>query len=225
MSLPSFGLFPPDLFPPDLFGPGPSGPTSATQYHVYGNGGSGGPIDYGTPLATVSLLTWTSPALLASSDWAFGVRAFDPISLLEEANVDARVRILIDAARADITARPLAPLGLTALPRAAGAIRVHWVANYTPDPTALGATGYHVYLGTPTVNLVTPAATVLDTGARDYTANVPGLVDGAVYQVCVRAYNATGEEKNANFVSVTADASGPAAVDGLTGSATFEQGS
>jgi hypothetical protein len=40
------------------------------------------------------------------------------------------------------------------------------------------------------------------------------------YTIGVRAYNATAEESNSNTVIVTADATGPAAVGALTGTAT-----
>jgi len=222
--LPPLGFLPPDAFPPDVFGPG--GVLGGASYHVYWNSGNPAlPIDYTTPIATIVApdLSWTTGPLVPGT-YYFGVRAFDPTSRLEEANVDARVEVLLDATRTDITAEPLPPFGLTAIALAGGTIRVHWVRNGLPDPVAEAPTGYHVYCGTPTVNLVTPVATVLDTGAPNYHVDIPSLTNDTVYQLAVRAYNATGEEKNTVVVSCMAESVGPTHVDSLTSSATFNQG-
>ncbi len=66
------------------------------------------------PIATTSGLTYTVGPLAAPSDNTFAVRAFDTISGIEEANTDARVRIILDAAGNDVTARPNSVVGLSA---------------------------------------------------------------------------------------------------------------
>jgi len=97
-----------------------------TSYHVYAGDGAGGPVDYATPLATVAGTTWASPPLAMPSDNKFAVRAFDDVTGLEESNVDAQVRIRVDAAGNDISGLPNAPLGLAARPTANGGARVTW---------------------------------------------------------------------------------------------------
>lgn len=85
-----------------------------TQYHIYGNSGSG-PINYSVPLATTSSLTWTSGELTPGT-WKFAVRAFDPATGLEEQNLDAAATITLDAGGNDISNRPAPPNALRAFP-------------------------------------------------------------------------------------------------------------
>lgn len=90
------------------------------SYHVYGNDGQGGAIDYTKVIATVPAASATPLAeymagpLAAPSDNLFAVRAFDDVSGVEEANTDARVRVVIDASGNDISSRPNAVIGLAA---------------------------------------------------------------------------------------------------------------
>lgn len=186
----------------------------AIQYHIYANDQAGGPVDYSTPVGTTALTTFVSPALAAGSNVSFAVRAFDPASGLEEENVDARVRILLDQNGQDVSGRPGAPAGLTVTPLAGGALRVHWL----PCPSAQAArpTGFHVYLGSPAIDYTTPATTVSANGSRDYRADLPAQSDGTTYLVAVRAFNAAGEESNTLTVPARADATGPDPVDALT---------
>ena len=98
-------------------------------YNVYSNTGIADPINYNSPIATVSVLTWTSSPLAFPGIWRFGVRAFDPVTMLEEENLDCAVTIILDASGIDITNRPKAPTALRAFPRAGGTIRVEWAYN------------------------------------------------------------------------------------------------
>lgn len=187
----------------------------ATQYHVYGNDGAGGPIDYGTVLATASALTWDTSALTAGL-WRFGVRAFDTVSGLEEANVDAVVDIAISAGLADVSAVPAAPAGLTAAATAGGGAHIAWTwpPSRGPQPT-----GFHVYLGSPTPSYGSPAATVAFTaGKTRYSTDLTGLSDGTDYQIAVRTYNALGEETNLFVATVTGNSAAPADVQNLAAS-------
>jgi hypothetical protein len=190
------------------------------QYHIYSNDAAGGPVSYQAPIATVAGTSYSTPPLAPGSNTTFAVRAFNTASGLEEANVDARVQIVLDSQGNDISGRPAPVLGLSARAAAAGAFVVTWLKN--PAVLAGKATGYHVYLGTPTTSYASPAATVSDTGARHYTTTIPGLADGQTYQVAVRAFNAAGEENNTFAVSVTARSSGPSPVDGLSITGTFQ---
>jgi hypothetical protein len=86
-----------------------AGPVS---YNIYSNTGVGDPINYGSAIATVGGLTWTSSALAYPGTWRFGVRAFNAFG--EEQNLDCAVTIVLDAGGFDITLRPVAPVGLRA---------------------------------------------------------------------------------------------------------------
>ena len=189
--------------------------SSGLQYHVYANSGIGDPIDYGDPIATTGLLTWTSSALAHPGVWRFGVRAFNAFG--EELNLDASVTIILNAAGIDITNLPVAPTNLRAFATANGGIRVEWTQ---PPVTGLKApTGFHVYWGTGgTPNYSAIKATVLAGSAiaGSFVANLSGLMNAIAYTFGVRAYNSTAEETNVNSVTVVADSAGPAPVVSLT---------
>ena len=191
------------------------------EYHVYGNSGAGDPIDYSSAIATSSGLSWTSGALTFPGTWSFSVRAYDTVSGLEDQNLDCAISITLDSNGNDITARPLPPLALRAFAQAAGSIRVEWYYPQSAGPTA--PTGFNVYTGTGgSPDYESPAATVAFSAgiANTFVSDLTGFIDGMVYTIGVRAFNATAEESNTNTVSVTADATGPAAVVALTATAT-----
>ena len=107
------------------------------QYHVYGNGGAGGPIDYTTVLATVTGTIWTSPTLAPGNSWAWAVRAVDPATGLEDQNVDQRAFLVLDSSGNNVTLLPAAPTGLTVRPWTSGSLLVEWHAVVSGrDPTA-----------------------------------------------------------------------------------------
>jgi hypothetical protein len=187
------------------------------SYNIYANTGVGDPVDYSTIVDTTSALTWDSPALAANSRWTFAVRAFDTVSGLEESNLDARVSIVVSAAQADVSGAPNPPTGLTVRATAGGGAAVSWA--YNPGGQGGAPTGFKVYAGTPAVSYATALATVpYSPGARTFSATLSGLTDAAVYQVTVRAFNASATEANTDTVSFTADATGPNPVDGLAAS-------
>jgi len=194
----------------------------AIQYHVYENDGAGGPIDYSTPVATVSGLSWLSGTLAAGSDTSWGVRAYDTVSGLEEANLTATARVRLDAGGNDVTAVPNAPRAITTRAGAAGTAIVEWV--YVAAGESAAPTGFRVWLTAGgTVNYaVSPAATVSAVGngpIRTYSTTLSGLTDGATYSIGVRAYNATGEEPNETKATVVGSTVPPSNVTGLAGSA------
>jgi hypothetical protein len=189
-----------------------------TSYHIYGNGGGGGPIDYTTPLATTATLTWTSGVLPADSGWKFAVRAFDTTSGLEETNVDAVAAIDLNAVQRDVTNLPFPPEHLTVDPVAGGAV-VHWSYPFTAAANRPNA--FFVYIGSPVPDYGGDLSTVLyNRGIVLYRSVITGLTPGVTYQVGVRAYNYVGEEQNTTVASVTIPASAPANVDSLAGTAT-----
>ena len=183
---------------------------SGLEYQIYANTGIGDPINYGLPIATTGLLTWTSGPLAFPGTWKFGVRAFDPVTHLEEENLDAAITLILDGSGIDITNRPKAPMALRAFPTAGGGIRVEWAYNtINPNPAP---TGFHVYKGTGgTPNYASIAATVSFSAAiaGTFVANLAGLSNGVAYTIGVRAYNGTAEEPNTSTVTVTADSDRP----------------
>lgn len=188
----------------------------ATQYHVYANDGAGGPIDYGTVVATTASLTWASGALAYPGDWRFGVRAFDTVSGLEESNVDAAVRLVLDATGVDITGRPAPVASLAVATVVGGSLRVTWfpASHATPRPT-----GYRVWCqGGASVNFaLAPDATVpFDGAATVFAATIGPLTSGADYAVAVRAYAGSTDDGSTAFVLAVPDGDGPDPVDDLT---------
>jgi hypothetical protein len=185
----------------------------AIVYRIYFNGGTGGPVNRTTPVATPSGLTWDSFPLASPSDNTFAIEVLDTVTGLQSQTGDAWVRVRIGDQGADVTLWPAAPVGLSVAPRAGGTAVVAWTA---PPGGAGGAPrGFHVYLGTPTPDYSTPAAVVAyDSGSpgRHYQVTLTGLSDGVVYAVAVRAWNAGGEEQNTTSVLVTGDTTGPAGV-------------
>ena len=198
----------------------PAAFSSTLEYHVYSNTGIGDPINYTSAIATTGLLGWTSSPLTSPGVWRFGVRAFNPVSGLEEENLDASITLILDASGRDITNRPLPPTAIRAFATAGGGIRVEWAYNtINPSPVP---TGFHVYIGTGgTPNYLSPAATISFQAsiAGTFVANLASLENGTTYTVGVRAYNATAEEPNTNTVNVTAASVGPTAVLDLTATA------
>lgn len=190
----------------------------AIEYRVYSNDGAGGPVDYTTPIATTSGLTQATPALAPSSDTTFAVRARDTVTGIEERNLDARTRIILDAGGLNITDRPAPPSGLTARILPGPIVLVAWTH-------AVGAVGaapsvFRVYVGSPTPDYGTIALSVPWGRLRGtFQGRLSGLAPGT-YQVGVRAYNAAGgEEGNTVVAEFTIPAAGPDPVEGLAGSA------
>lgn len=193
-------------------------------YHVFMNTGIGDPINYGSVVATVTGLTWTSSPLTVPGVYSFGVRAFYVISGLQESNLDCEITVDLNAAGVDISNSPLAPLALRAFPYGTGGVRVEWIAPPVYGPSA--PTGFHVYFGTgPAPNYGVVAATVLASAVlvnNNFILDLTGLTGGTLYAIGVRAFNATAEETNTNTVSVTPISTGPLPVQSLIGIATSQ---
>ena len=160
----------------------------STSYRIYANGGTGGPIDYSTVVATVTGTTYTPAALAPGSSWAFAVRAFDAASGLEEPNTDCRVAVNLDASGNDVTATPT-PATITGLtPRPGGSLRVDWIQWSIPP--ASKPTSFAVYAtpGTTVNTAAGPGATTTSRGsARQFSATITGLTPGTSYAVLVRS--------------------------------------
>jgi len=159
----------------------------AISYHIYANDGRGGDVDYSTPVATKTGLSFSVGPLAAPSDNTFAVRAFDAASGLEEANTDARARVVVDPAGNDVTARPNAVLGLSVRRTAGATCRVAW--GY--DPTGQGGPPSR-FAVTLTPGPSGPAATVAFLpGVPGYGCSLWGLTGGTSYTIEVRAIGAS----------------------------------
>jgi hypothetical protein len=164
------------------------------SYNVYKNDGAGGPVDYSTVMANTSSLSYSPSALDLGSDNLFAVRALDSVTGLADMNVDAVVRIVVDAAGADVTNRPPPSANVASVARAGGKALVTWTYNRL----AAGGipTGFKIWLTAgSSVNYGTsPAVTIpyTDEPAGIFTATLSGLTDGTTYSIGVRTYTATG---------------------------------
>jgi hypothetical protein len=157
------------------------------SYNIYMNDGRGGDVDYTTPIATTHGLTFTFGPLAAPGDTTFAVRAIDTTSGIEEANTDARARIVLDASGNDVTNRPHNVRGLSVRPTRGGCCRVAW--GYVPIGREAIPIRFAVYL-TPgsSPDLSTPAAVVpYAAGTVGYECSLSGLADQTSYIVAVRA--------------------------------------
>lgn len=192
----------------------------ATSYNVYKNNGSSGPVDYTTVVANVSALTYTASALSFPSDTTFAIRATDGTNV--ETNVDARVRIVLDASGNDITGVPNSVGMISAIANASGSIRVDWVYR-TPESGPV-PTGFDVWatLGTSVNYAASPNATaVRSIGVSRYSATITGLTGGTQYTIGVRAFNAVGTESNTNSATVFPVTTAPVTVDSLAATPTL----
>lgn len=192
----------------------------STSYNVYKNNGSSGPVDYTTVVANVSTLTYTASALSFPSDTTFALRATDGTH--EETNVDARIRIVLDAGGVDITAVPNSPGMISAIANASGSIRVDWVYR-TPESGPV-PTGFKVWatLGSSVNYAASPDATATRSiGVSRYSATIAGLTGGTQYTVGVRGFNAVGTEANTNAATVFPITTAPGTVDSLAATPTL----
>ncbi|MDE2508694.1 MAG: hypothetical protein KGM43_15900 [Planctomycetota bacterium] len=189
-------------------------------YNIYSNNNSGGAVNYAAPIASTAALSFTTSTLPPGSDTTFAIRAQDTATGLEEANTIVVRRVILDANGNDVSAQPNAPHALQAAPTAGGGCSVSWA--YQSQGQGAPPNGFYVYsTAGSTPNYAAPAATVpYSTTAAGFQCEVNGLVDGQIYAVAVRAFNAVATESNTVAVSVTGDLTPPANVD-LFSVATF----
>jgi hypothetical protein len=186
------------------------------SYRVFGNDGAGGPIDYNTVLHDTSGLLYATAPLAAPGVHRFGVRAYDPVSGLEEKNTDAAVRIEIDASGDDVSARPGPISHLAARPGPNGSVVVEW--TYLRPPGRPDPAGFKLWItaGTSVNYLASPALTVGSRGSRSYRATLPGPYAGPTYAVGVRAYAGALDDGGTLAAIVEPDSSAPDAPDDLS---------
>ena len=159
----------------------------AIAYHIYANDGRGGEVDYSAPVATTSDLSFAAGPLLAPSDNWFAVRALDTASGIEEANTDARVRLLIDPAGNDVTAQPNPANGLSARRTAGGTCRLAWGYDSTGQGGA--PSRFDVTMNPGPTGPVASVAYLA--GVSGYECTVSGLAPNISYAISVRAVGAS----------------------------------
>ena len=189
-------------------------------YRIYSNGGTGGPIEYSTPLATIPDLTYTTGPLAPSGDYRFGVRAFDTATGIEEANTQATRRLVLDGLGRDTGEAPNAIHALIARPLADGNLRVAWA--YRSAGQAATPISFEVYLTSgSTPDLTTPRTTVAyRTGVLGYDCVLAGLGDAIVSTVSVLTRGADVLAVcDTVSTSVQGDSTPPDDVDGLVATA------
>jgi hypothetical protein len=193
-------------------------PIPVIVYDVFSNDGHGGPIDYTTPIGTTSSLSYVLPSLATSADWSFGVRSRDTANAVTDLNVDARVRIHLDASGNDLASLPNPPVSMNATPSKAGGVYLTW--QYERRGQGALPKSFKVYItpvsaGSP--SWITPAASIAFRADRDlYAATVGGLSNGVEYFLGVRSSNDAGIESNVNVLRVVGDNSPPTSVLGLS---------
>src|SRR6516225_12308007 len=99
----------------------------AILYRIYGNNGTGGPVDFSSPIATVQELSYATGPLNASGDYTFLVRAYDPGTGFEDGNTEARVRVSIGPDGSDMSGVPGPPTALSFIPLGGGGAGLSWV--------------------------------------------------------------------------------------------------
>lgn len=176
--------------------------TPVISYRIFANDGAGGPVNYASPIATVSGLTYTGSALAHGSNTILAVRSYDSANSIDDMNMHVRQTILINSSGVNVTSVPTSPVGVTARTRAGGQAAVEWMFSPLSAPIP---TGFHVYMNSgSTVNFsLSPVATVpWAQRRRTYGAVLSGLSDGVTYAFGVRAYNSIADD--GNTVSTTA---------------------
>ena len=187
---------------------------------------AGGAIDYShaittVPAATVgSVLSFEGKALDSPSDNLFAVRAFDDVSGVEEANTDARVRVVIDADGRDVSNRPNAVVGLAARWTIGDACLASWSydpsgqggppARFIVTSACAGITAIPDLLSFPTrqVDFVS--------GLAGYGCRLDGLTTASAWTIEVYAVGASDAINGPTASASLSKQSGAlAAVDGL----------
>ena len=192
----------------------------AIAYHIYRNDGRGGEVDYNSPIATTAGPTFEAGSLAAPGDHRFGVRAFDATSGIEEANTDARVRIVLDPDGNDVTARPNGVVGLQARATAGATCWVAW--GY--DPTGQGGppTSFLVAIGVASATGSGFGSATLDylPGVAGYGCSLAGLPANTPCLVTVRAVGSSSLLAGPIATALVIDPATPlGAVDSLVAAA------
>lgn len=184
-------------------------------YRIYSNRGTGGPVDFTAPVATVPDLSYAG-AVALSTDTTLVVRAYDTVAGLEEANTDSRVRLVVGPDGVDVSGRPGPPHALSLSPAFGGGCRVNWAQSSgkaLPRPD-----GFRVYLavgGFADVSVVSGTVTY-DAGRLGYSLTLPGPLAPERYTAAVRSFNAIGESSIVTVTSSLGLSADPFVMEPLT---------
>ena len=198
----------------------------AISYHVYTNDGRGGAIDYSHAIATVassvvgSVLSFEGKPLESPSDNLIAVRAFDDVSGVEEANTDARVRVVIDDDGRDVSSRPNAVVGLAARWTIGDSCLVSW--SYDPSGQGGSPTRFDVTSSVAGMSAI-PGLFSFPTrqvafvpGLAGYGCRLDGLTTASAWNIEVHAVGASDAINGPTASASLSKQSGAlAAVDGL----------
>lgn len=158
-------------------------------YRIYSNHANGGPVDYSAPLATVTALSCVCGPLPVSSDSTFVVHAFDQVSLKEEANTDARIRLRLDSQGQDISDQPAVVDSLTVVPSLGGGGRVSWTFVSAIGAVSPSTFTLNLYDGQ---TIVASANLPFQPGQIAYSHVFPGPLSPAVYTAGVSVSSSGG---------------------------------
>ena len=222
---------PPSNFVITGFAPGPEEFTATwdaspsgdvVEYRIFDNGGTGGEVDYITPVATVAAPatshTWTR-AGAAAGDWVVAIRAVDAVG--EEENVHVLYAFDLEGAPlAVLTPPPAIPRNVIATPIAGAAFRLE--ADYLAEEEEAVGVKINFYnnggIQNDPIDFGTVIAfAVLD--AHEFQApltlsvevDTAGLIDGGVYQWAAKSETGAGRESDASDITpeVLADGTPP----------------
>jgi hypothetical protein len=185
-------------------------------YQIYSNGGSGGPVNYSSPIATVTGTSYSTGPLSVSSAYRFAVRTMDTTTVLLEANTQANVCVRLDASGNDIGQVPNVPFAPVARATSGGGCLVAW--SYLASARGNAPTAFLVYLTPGSTPLLTsPVATVTyQPGVSGYSFQLNGLLDSIAYMVSIVSQGAAGAASVATSTTVVGDSTAPGDVDTLT---------
>ncbi len=145
------------------------------------------------------------------------VRRQENVCGLESSDSDI-CRVEIDEEGNMILATPNSQTDLSAEVLAGAVIQLRW--RYSALGEEVSPTGFRVYIDSGSgFDFSTPDAEVEYNLGYEYEWTSGTLIDGATYKFCVRSYSDVvgSESSNNNFVSATADSTGPAAITGISG--------
>jgi hypothetical protein len=197
----------------------------AVVYRIYANTGAGDPIDWEAPVATVSGLTWNTPALAFSTDWSFGMRPYDDVLMLEYQGIDATTRVIVGPNGEDLTDRP-PPVQNVIVTGAEGlALNVAWSFGVVNSGTysfvrPTGFKVWHAVAPGPIDYDDPPSVTVpYAVGQINYSATITGLTAGTDYVIGVRSYGVLSDDGSVDVVLATVDGTAPSAPQSLVATA------
>ena len=159
------------------------------KYRIYSNHGSGGLVDYSTPLATVDKPTYQTGPVAYPSDSTFVVHAYDELTGQEEANTDASIRLILDGQGNDVTDQPNPVQGMMVNRTQGAGARISW--SYVGKSGTTAPTNFMVRLSNGSTEIAT-AKLAYHLDRLGYSVNFPGPFNMSTYQALVAATNRYG---------------------------------